>query len=157
MPLNVEELADVLVVEMKNVMGPTVDRLKTLEARVAQATTENERLAGELAFLSGAAVTVRERVAVLEARPSVPGPAGPPGVDGKDGPAGPPGAIGKFADSYRDVWDGAKTYAQGDLVTDDGSMWLCKDLTTSDRPGTSAAWKLIVKRGQHGRDTKGPR
>jgi hypothetical protein len=135
MPL-VDELATAVATVMKAQLGPVRDALHA-------ATAENARLAAV--------------VQTLEARapvPGPPGPAGPPGADGKDGAAGPAGAIGKFADSYRDIYDAEKTYAQGDLVTDDGSIWLCKDATTSDRPGTSAAWKLIVKRGQHGRDTK---
>jgi hypothetical protein len=145
MPLDVDVLATAVVGAIKDVMGPTVDRLKAL-------TAENERLAA----------VVQE----LAARPPVPGPPGPAGADGQagpPGPAGPPGAdgqagaIGKFADSYRDVYDAATEYVRGDLVTDDGSIWLCKDATTHDRPGTSGAWKLIVKRGQHGRDAKGPK
>jgi hypothetical protein len=134
-----DDVATLVGVSMKAALAPVVAEVGTLSKELAAA---------------------RADLAALQARPPTPGPpgpAGPAGADGKDGAAGAPGpagAIGKFADSYRDVWDGAKTYAQGDLVTDDGSMWLCKDLTTSDRPGTSAAWKLIVKRGQHGRDTK---
>jgi hypothetical protein len=134
-----DDVATLVGVSMKAAIAPVVAEVGTLSRELAAARAE-------LATLKAIAPV-----------PGPPGPAGPPGADGKDGAVGvtgPPGAIGKFADSYRDVWDGAKTYAQGDLVTDDGSMWLCKDLTTSDRPGTSAAWKLIVKRGQHGRDTK---
>jgi len=79
------------------------------------------------------------------------------GTKGQDGAPGPAGPTGKFADSYKDVFDIAGTYARGDVVTDDGSLWLCKAETTSDRPGTSSAWKLICKRGKDGRDAKGPR
>jgi len=106
---------------------------------------------------------VSKRLAALEARSPIPGPPGPAGangIDGKDGAPGLPGApgpIGKFADHYKDVFDGATTYDAGDVVTDDGSLWLCKAATTSDRPGTSSAWKLICKRGKDGKDAKGPR
>jgi len=142
MPLQLDDVATVVGLAMKAAVGPIVAEVGTLSRDLAAARAE-------LATLKAIAPV-----------PGPPGPAGPPGADGKDGAAGPPGAIGmtgKFADSYRDVFDAEKTYAQGDLVTDDGSIWLCKDATTSDRPGQSAAWKLIVKRGQHGRDTKGPR
>jgi len=107
--------------------------------------------------------TVRAELAELKARAVIPGPAGPPGppgTDGKDGIAGAPGEpgpIGKFADHYKDVFDGGTTYDAGDVVTDDGSLWLCKAATTTDRPGTSSAWKLICKRGKDGKDAKGPR
>ena len=110
--------------------------------------------------------TMRAELAELKARALVPGPQGPPGppgADGKDGQdglngaPGPQGPIGKFADHYRDVFDGATDYAAGDVVTDDGSLWLCKATTTTDRPGTSSAWKLICKRGKDGKDAKGPR
>lgn len=107
--------------------------------------------------------TLREKVAALEARAPVPGPPGPAGVngtDGKDGVAGtpgdpgPPGPMGKFADSYKDVYEQGATYAGGDVVTDDGSLWLCKAATTTDRPGRSSAWRLICKRGKDAKESR---
>ena len=141
MPL-VDDLATAVVLEMKNVLVPMVERMHTLE----RLNTEQ-----------------RAELAELKARAAVPGPQGPPGppgADGKDGIAGAPGEpgpIGKFADHYRDVYDAATDYTQGDVVTDDGSLWLCKASTTTDRPGTSSAWKLICKRGKDGKDAKGLR
>jgi hypothetical protein len=107
--------------------------------------------------------TMRAELETLKARAPVPGPPGADGAPGKDGqdgaagaqgPPGPPGAIGKFSDSYKDVYDAGATYTQGDLVTDDGSLWLCKAQETTDRPGRSAAWRLIVKRGKDGKDAR---
>jgi hypothetical protein len=127
------------------------------------ATLVGVSMKAAIAPVTAELATVRAELAELKARAAVPGPAGPPGppgVDGKDGPAGAPGEpgpIGKFADHYRDVYDGATTYDAGDVVTDDGSLWLCKAATTTDRPGQSSAWKLICKRGKDGRDAKGPR
>jgi len=125
----------------------------SMKAAIAPMQTEVGMVNKELAAL-------RAVVAELQNRAPVPGPAGQDGVPGQEGPAGapgPPGPTGKFADSYRDVFDAATTYVAGDVVTDDGSLWLCKAATTSDRPGTSSAWKLICKRGKDGRDAKGPR
>jgi hypothetical protein len=104
--------------------------------------------------------SVRAELAELKARAAIPGPPGPPGPPGQDGVAGAagapgePGPIGKFADSYKDVYDAGADYARGDLVTDDGSLWLCKAETTTDRPGRSAAWRLICKRGKDGKDAR---
>lgn len=52
----------------------------------------------------------------------------------------------------RGVWrEGA--YDKGDGVTWDGSYWIAQDKTT-DKPGTSPAWRLAVKRGRDGKDLK---
>ena len=127
------------------------------------ATLVGVSMKAAIAPVTAELATVRAELAELKARAVIPGPAGPPGppgTDGKDGIAGAPGEpgpIGKFADHYKDVFDGGTTYDAGDVVTDDGSLWLCKAATTTDRPGTSSAWKLICKRGKDGKDAKGPR
>lgn len=133
-----DDVATLVGVSMKAAIAPVVADVATLRAELAE---------------------LKARAAV----PGPPGPPGPPGIDGTAGSAGPPGdpgapgPIGKFADSYKDVYDAAADYARGDVVTDDGSLWLCKADTTTDRPGQSSAWKLICKRGKDGRDAKGPR
>ena len=43
------------------------------------------------------------------------------------------------------------SYLPGDVVTWDGGQWHCEAPTT-DKPGTSSDWKLIVKRGRDGKD-----
>lgn len=53
---------------------------------------------------------------------------------------------------YRGVWrDGP--YARGDTATWGGSLWHCEE-PTQDKPGTSKAWKLCVKKGADGKDAR---
>ncbi|HSW83554.1 MAG TPA: hypothetical protein VLH12_08770 [Usitatibacter sp.] len=54
---------------------------------------------------------------------------------------------------YREVWRDGE-YEQGDVVTWSGSAWHCQQKTT-DQPGTSATWKLMVKKGAPGKDGGG--
>lgn len=106
------------------------------------------------------------------------GPQGDPGVDGapgKDGaPSTEPGPRGErgadgiatreeldqliearfadlqvrtFADIYREVFRSGETYNRSDVVTWGGHLWLAKAATTT-QPGTSDAWKMIVKAGK---------
>lgn len=42
-------------------------------------------------------------------------------------------------------------YAKGDFVTWDGSGWIAQK-ATDDKPGTSDAWRLSIKRGRDGKD-----
>ena len=137
-----DDVATVVGLSMKAALGPVLAEVGTLKTDLA---------------------TARADLAALQARAPIPGPPGANGAPGKDGqdgapgapgPAGPPGAIGKFSDSYKDIYDAATTYTQGDLVTDDGSLWLCKAAATTDRPGRSSAWRLIVKRGKDGKDAR---
>ena len=51
---------------------------------------------------------------------------------------------------YRGVWREGE-FDQGDVVTWGGSAWHCQQKTT-DKPGTSAAWRLMVKEGARGKD-----
>lgn len=49
---------------------------------------------------------------------------------------------------WRGTWKGDGTrYSKGDLLTDRGSLWHC-NRDTAERPGTSPAWTLAVKRGE---------
>jgi hypothetical protein len=54
---------------------------------------------------------------------------------------------------YRDVWKAGGSYVPGDAVTY-RDLWLCKR-ATSDQPGTSDAWVMILRRGRDGKDGKG--
>ena len=54
---------------------------------------------------------------------------------------------------YREVWREGE-YERGDVVTWSGSAWHCQHKTT-DKPGTSEAWRLMVKRGSDGKDGTG--
>jgi hypothetical protein len=47
---------------------------------------------------------------------------------------------------YRGSHASDQTYAAGNLVTRSGGLWLCLRSTTQT-PGQSGDWKLVVKRG----------
>lgn len=51
---------------------------------------------------------------------------------------------------YRGIYQEGE-FEPGDTVTWGGSLWHCGAPTT-DKPGTSAAWKLCVKHGRDGKD-----
>jgi hypothetical protein len=91
---------------------------------------------------------MRERIAVVEVRPPVPGPKGEPGPPGKDGVDGKDGSAGL---SYEGVYQEGQAYEKGMLVTWAGSSFHCNETTTS-KPGESKAWTLMVKRGRDGKD-----
>jgi hypothetical protein len=55
---------------------------------------------------------------------------------------------------YRDIWRQAE-YERGDVVTHGGSAWHCQR-KTEERPGTSDAWRLMVKEGARGKDGGAP-
>lgn len=52
---------------------------------------------------------------------------------------------------YLGIWTEGESYGEGDFVTDHGSMWHCNAAMTRERPGTSEAWQLAVKRGKDAR------
>ena len=52
---------------------------------------------------------------------------------------------------YRGVYEPGIEYKRGDVVTEDGAMWVAKCRTTG-RPGVDfASWTLSVARGRPGR------
>lgn len=55
---------------------------------------------------------------------------------------------------YRGVWREGQ-HERGDVTTWAGSAWHCQEATT-EKPGTSSAWKLMVKSGRDGRDAGAP-
>ncbi len=76
------------------------------------------------------------------------GETGPPGLDGEDG-----------ADAIAGVWRGAysdaTSYAEHDIVQQEGSSWIAKTSTTGNAPPTIPAtsntwWDLLVQRGEPG-------
>jgi hypothetical protein len=97
---------------------------------------------------------VRERMAVIETRASVPGPSGPPGRDGTDGlgfddlivdhdgeraftfkcvRGDVVKVLGTFTipvPIYRKLWTEGRTYEPGDLVTWSKSIWHCEKSTS---------------------------
>jgi hypothetical protein len=168
-----DALASVVALAIKSAVAPLAARVAVLETQLAEART---------------ALDVKDlhtRVAVLETRAPVPGPAGAAGVDGlagKDGADGlgfddldivhdgERGVIVRFARGervkestivfpcllYRGVFAPGHTYNAGDIVTHGGSAWHCGRPTTT-KPDTAegaAFWKLMVKRGDRGRDVR---
>lgn len=120
---------------------------------------------------------LRERVAVLEVKAPIPGPAGRDGLNGRDGTDG----VG-FEDlsaefdgdrtvslkfqrgelvkrfpivlpflKFQGVFQQGHPYHAGDVVTWAGASWHANEPTT-EKPGESKAWTLMVKKGRDGRD-----
>lgn len=52
---------------------------------------------------------------------------------------------------YRDVYQAGRSYEKDDMVTYGGSMFIAT-CQTQDKPETSKAWRLVVKRGRDGKD-----
>lgn len=52
---------------------------------------------------------------------------------------------------WRGVHEQGERYAEGSLTTRDGSLWLAVR-TTTERPGRSDHWRLVVKNGSYNRD-----
>lgn len=51
---------------------------------------------------------------------------------------------------YAGTYDEGRRYMPGEIVTDHGSAWHCREATTQ-RPGQSKAWQLMVKKGRDSR------
>jgi hypothetical protein len=135
--MRLDDIATAMGLSMKAVMGPVHARLEV--------TTDM------LAALTHELVTMRERMAALESRPPVPGPAGADGAPGRDGAPGPPGTPGQPGMQFVGAYDASKSYDVGDVVNHDGSGWHC-NRTTQRRPGDgSGDWTLFVKRGRDGK------
>lgn len=52
---------------------------------------------------------------------------------------------------YCGVFEEGRRYVPNNLSTFQGSLWIA-NVATSARPGTSAAWTLICKKGRDGKD-----
>lgn len=126
-------------------LSPVLERLTRVEARPFATKELWEGLTDTI-------VTLRERVAVLEVRPSLPGPPGEPGPAGKDGTNGLDGKDGTAGLSFEGVYQEGKSYEFGHLVTWGGSSWHCNESTTTKPGDGSKAWTLMVKRGRDGKD-----
>jgi len=42
-------------------------------------------------------------------------------------------------------WEAAKSYQRCDVAQADGTIWICQTSAATERPGTSAQWRLLVK------------
>jgi integrin beta 3 len=155
--------------------GPSVADMAVVEIRTQLAALQS-RVFDDSHTKAVAAVS--ERVAVLETKAPVPGPAGKDGAPGRDGADGlgfddfeevqdddgrtitrrykSGDRVKEFVhktavELYRGVYVEGKTYERGDRVTWAGSEWHANETTTT-KPGESKAWTLTVKRGRDGRD-----
>jgi hypothetical protein len=108
---------------------------------------------------------------------------GEPGIDGRHGIDGAPGGSVEDFDiamdgriltvsmkigdrierktvrldlaQYKDVYRAGEKYERGDMVTFGGSVFIAtRDTTGSEKPESSTAWKLMVKRGRDGKDAE---
>jgi len=137
-------LAETLATTIRGLVAPMSARVVSIDDGLATITKHVTTLADAMAATG-------ERLAALESRepiPGPPGPAGPAGPAGKDGLDGKDGAAGL---RYCGVHVRGKTYDEGDLVTAGGSAWYCRT-TTTNAPGNSGDWSLMVKRGKDARE-----
>jgi hypothetical protein len=56
--------------------------------------------------------------------------------------------------TFAGVWKAGEMYPENALVTKGGSMWHSKMPRNTTTPGDGLAWRLVVKRGRDGRDSK---
>jgi hypothetical protein len=156
-----EDFAEVVRLTIKAAVAPEQARTARLDQALIEARAELSLL--------------RERLAVVEAREPVPGPAGPAGADGAAWTAGeleclqapddprlvtlrfrrgdvvtPAGQLAFRVPVFCGVYQAAR-YEPGDMVTWHGSLWHC-NAATAERPGSGAAWTLAVKCGRDGKD-----
>ena len=175
--LSPDDFAGLVVEAIRGALAPALARVKALEAEAAELRTDlrEAREASGTAILERALdlATVRERVAVLETRAPVPGPAGRDGVDGVgfdtleatlEGDRTLVFTVGtgdraKAAGSvvlpilvHKGIWREADTYVRGDVATWAGSSWHCKAVDTTAMPGNSPDWVQMVNRGRDGKD-----
>jgi hypothetical protein len=158
----------------------------TIKAALAPEQARHVRLDQALTEARAEVSLLRERLAIVEARDPVPGPAGPAGKDGEAFTAGelecvqapddprlvtlqfrkgdtvtPAGQLHfRGVPQFCGVYQAGVRYEPGDLVTVQGSVWHC-NAATSDRPTDRATgWTLAVKCGRDGKDASllvGPR
>jgi hypothetical protein len=163
----VEAFAALVTQTIRIVLEPLVARLTFAEGALAAL----RQGAGELG-------AVRERLAVLETKAPIPGPAGQPGTDGTNGfgfddlsvefdgartltlrfvqtsPAGD--RVKSFPltlpyPRYLGPFEHGREYGTGDVVFFARGSWHC-DTATTGIPGQDPAWALMVKPGRDGKD-----
>jgi hypothetical protein len=168
-PREADELAGAVVDVMRDALQPLAERVHTIEARLGE-------LAHETTLdLTQALAGVRERLAVVETRAPVPGPAGADGINGRDGLGfddlavdfdGQRTIVLRFTRGaeiktfaielpylkWQGTYRGTTAYRAGDVVTWAGSAWHANEATMEAPGERSKAWTLMVKRGRDGRD-----
>jgi Carbohydrate-binding module family 5/12 len=167
-----DEFAEAVIASIHTALAPLLARVAALETKTAAPSELIINLNHENALL-------RERIAVLETRAPIPGPPGIHGKDGADGLGfedlsvdhdGERGVTFRWSRGdkvkevavafpcllYRGIYSVGTAYQPGDIVTHNGSSWHCQKATAT-RPETfegAAFWKLMVKRGDKGRDLR---
>lgn len=63
----------------------------------------------------------------------------------KSGPGDRSAPAGRDPISWAGVWDAKGTYSRSATVTFQGTLWHCEKDGTTDKPGQSGAWRLMVK------------
>jgi len=156
MPLDPQAYADVLVLAIKSALGPVQATQAALQTQIAGL----EARLGDVGAL-------RERLAVLETRPLLPGPPGEPGKDGADGKDGAAGL------EWKGIYHDEKTYGPGHIAKWGGSTYVCLKTTAGVKPdampqrtvgpdgsfeyrGVSGKdfWDLFVSKGDPGKAAK---
>lgn len=66
---------------------------------------------------------------------------GAAGATGSTGPAGPPGLV------YEGVWSGASSYQENDVVSWDGSSYVCTSDHTNQEPPNASYWDVLSAAG----------
>ncbi len=81
---------------------------------------------------------------------------GPQGIQGIQGIQGVQGVQGEKGDPglvYEDIWDENAVYVAGEVVTHDGSAWVCVGTEVAEgvEPGTDTeSWSLLASKGDTG-------
>jgi hypothetical protein len=52
------------------------------------------------------------------------------------------------------VWNRSSAYYPGNVVTHDGSSWVARTSHAHGEPGKCDDWRLMVKRGRDGKDSR---
>lgn len=52
------------------------------------------------------------------------------------------------------TWNAEKVFKPGMVATFDGSAWVCQQVNANARPGSSDAWRLMIKKGRDARDRR---
>lgn len=157
--MRVETIAAAVVLLLKDAIGP-------LRQEIAMLTERCQQLSALLPDVGA----LRERLAVVEARPPIPGPPGPAGVDGfgcdelvatQDADddrvitlAYRRGQVTKALGTVRlstprfcGIWERERAYLPGDQVTHKGGLWHCHAPTRNTPGDGDDGWQLQVKRG----------
>ena len=107
-------------------LGLAHDTRRTLRRQDLEVATKRDRTDAILE-LAALCLALSQRVAVLEARPTL---------------------------KYLGPWKSTDEYSENSLVTHSGSMFVATIKSKGLRPGDGSAWKLCCKRGRDGRDLR---